>query len=113
MRTTFATTVFKMPLFGVCLSLSALQKSLEQASSFAKAMEDKSKHLFLNKGLLLTDRNHYGHKAHKFYNSSNNQNAESFYLEEPHQSVFKAAKSSHESSRLFYLLHAEVFCLAL
>ena len=70
MRTITATTAFKMPLYGISFPLSAFQESSTVFRNFEKlscANEvGASKPLFINKGLLLTDRSLSGHQLHSF-----------------------------------------------
>ena len=102
MRTITATTAFKMPLYGISFPLSAFQESSTVFRNFEKlscANEvGASKPLFINKGLLLTDRSLSGHQLHSF---SDFQGVDFLCLEKLYQSNFTAAKSSNGLSRLF------------
>ena len=104
MRTITASTAFKMPLHGISLLLSASPESstvFQSSEKLSCANEvGASKPLFINKGLLLTDRSLSGHQLHSF---SDFQGVDFLCLEKLYQSNFTAAKSSNGLSRLFFL----------
>ena len=106
MRTTTATTAFKMPFYGISFLLpassvsSTVFRNTEKLScaNEVNASKQANKPLFLNKGLLLSDRNLSGRQLHSF---SDSQGADFLCLEKLYQSNFTAAKSSNGLSRLF------------
>ena len=106
MRTITATTAFKMPLYGINFPLSACPvsstvfRNTEKLScaNEVNASKQANKPLFLNKGLLLPDRDFSGRQIHSF---SDFQGIDFLCLENLYQSNFTAAKSSNGLSRLF------------
>ena len=79
MRTTVAMTVFKMPHYGISFPLSAYSVSFSVSQNTEKlscanelraskqASKQASKPLFINKGLLSSDRNLFGRPFHTLF----------------------------------------------
>ena len=101
MTITTNSTVFKMPLYGIWLPLSACQGSstvFRNTEKLSCANEVSASKPLFKKGLLLSDRSLSGHKFHFF---SDFQGIDFLCLKKLYQSNFTAAKSCNGLSRLF------------